>query len=337
MSDETKIDIDARYNLNNDQEPPAIPTEELQSLEEEKGGQKTKLTETQQALVKGGLIGAVAGGAVSIGANYLYGMTSDGEPVPAVEPSSPEEETFEAVIHEEAPFATTVNDDMSFSEAFAAAREELGPGGIFSWNGHTYNTYYQDEWEGMSTAEHQEYFASINPEGAPPVAGEESNEQVAANDADGTPADDQQIHQAGPDTNDPQQPTGGTGTSQNTSGADTPSPESPEVVGIDDSGDGVPDAYLIDTDGDGYAEAVAIDQNQNDIPEAVLVDTDGDNVLDAVEIDANEDGTPEAMNELEESVQVPMPDANQNIEEEPLVYEDDEPDMDDENDMSDWA
>lgn len=328
MSDETKIDIDARYNLNKDQEPPALPEEEIQPSEEEQVQQKTKLTETQQALVKGGLIGAVAGGAVSIGANYLYGMTSEGEPVPAVEPSTPEEETFEAVIHEEAPFATSVNDDMSFSEAFAAAREELGAGGIFTWNGHTYNTYYQDEWEGMSPAEHQEYFASINPEGAPAVTGEEHNEQVAENDADSTsPENDENIHQAGSE--------GTAATSQNTSGSAT-NPESPEVAAIDASGDGNPDTYLIDTDNDGFAEAVAIDQNQNNIPEAVLVDSDGDNILDAVETDANEDGTPESMNELDDPVQVPMP-GSEHTEEQPLVYEDDEPDMDDDNDMSDWA
>lgn len=336
MSDETKIDIDARYNLNKDQEPPAIPVEEIHASEEEQGRQKTKLTETQQALVKGGLIGAVAGGAISVGANYLYGMTSDGEPVAAVEPSSPEEETFEAVIHEEAPFATSVNNDMSFSEAFGAAREELGPGGIFTWNGHTYNTYYQDEWEGMSTAEHQEYFASINPEEAPPVTDEGNNEQVAANDSESTPpANEENIHQAGPEGNDTQQ--SATGNSQSTSGSGSPSPDSPEVASVDTSGDGIPDAYLINTDGDEYAEAVAIDQNQNGIPEAVLIDSDGDNVLDTVETDADEDGTPDSMNELEEPVQVPMPDSTQNSEDEPLVYEDDEPDMDDENDMSDWA
>lgn len=39
----------------------------------------------------------------------------------------------------------TVTDDMSFSEAFAAAREELGPGGVFEWNGQLYGTFYATE------------------------------------------------------------------------------------------------------------------------------------------------------------------------------------------------
>ena len=50
----------------------------------------------------------------------------------------------------EIPVASSVSDEMSFSEAFAAAREEVGPGGVFEWNGNVYNTYYADEWENMS-------------------------------------------------------------------------------------------------------------------------------------------------------------------------------------------
>ncbi len=34
---------------------------------------------------------------------------------------------------------------MSFSEAFSNARQELGAGGVFSWNGQSYNTFYAEE------------------------------------------------------------------------------------------------------------------------------------------------------------------------------------------------
>lgn len=50
-----------------------------------------------------------------------------------------------------------VNDDMSFREAFAAARAEVGPGGIFSWHGNVYNTYVTEEWEAMSVEERSEF------------------------------------------------------------------------------------------------------------------------------------------------------------------------------------
>lgn len=50
-------------------------------------------------------------------------------------------------------FAEGVNDDMSFNEAFAAARAEVGAGGAFEWRGQIYGTYYADEWEAMSDSE----------------------------------------------------------------------------------------------------------------------------------------------------------------------------------------
>lgn len=53
--------------------------------------------------------------------------------------------------------AKGVNDDMSFSEAFAAAREEVGPGGAFEWNGGVYGTYTASEWNQMSVSERAEF------------------------------------------------------------------------------------------------------------------------------------------------------------------------------------
>ena len=43
-----------------------------------------------------------------------------------------------------------VSDSMSFGEAFAAARAEVGPGGVFYWHGGVYGTYYADEWNAMT-------------------------------------------------------------------------------------------------------------------------------------------------------------------------------------------
>lgn len=77
----------------------------------------------------------------------------------AVKPGAQEEDgsvETEADVHSatqgEAAIAT-VSDDMSFSEAFAAAREETGPGGVFAWRGNVYGTYMADEWETMSDDE----------------------------------------------------------------------------------------------------------------------------------------------------------------------------------------
>lgn len=57
----------------------------------------------------------------------------------------------------EVPVAHNVNDNMSFGEAFEAARTEVGAGGVFEWHGNIYNTYYEDEWAGMSAADRAEF------------------------------------------------------------------------------------------------------------------------------------------------------------------------------------
>lgn len=53
--------------------------------------------------------------------------------------------------------ASSVNDEMSFNEAFAAARSEVGAGGAFEWRGNVYGTYYAEEWNNMTAAEKAEF------------------------------------------------------------------------------------------------------------------------------------------------------------------------------------
>lgn len=58
--------------------------------------------------------------------------------------------------------AAKVDDSMSFDEAFANARAQVGAGGVFAWNGKVYNTYYREEWEKMSAEERSEWQSHIN-------------------------------------------------------------------------------------------------------------------------------------------------------------------------------
>ena len=70
----------------------------------------------------------------------------------------------EAPVADEIPHAH-VSDSMSFSEAFAAARAEVGPGGSFTWHGKVYGTYYKNEWDSMSSQEQRDFqTAAINGE-----------------------------------------------------------------------------------------------------------------------------------------------------------------------------
>ena len=57
----------------------------------------------------------------------------------------------------EVPVASSVSDDMSFSEAFTAARTEVGSGGVFEWHGNIYSTFTEDEWNGMTAEQIDEY------------------------------------------------------------------------------------------------------------------------------------------------------------------------------------
>ena len=55
-----------------------------------------------------------------------------------------------------------VDDNASFSQAFADARAQVGPGGVFEWHGRVYGTYYKDEWDNMTAEQKHEYQASID-------------------------------------------------------------------------------------------------------------------------------------------------------------------------------
>lgn len=60
------------------------------------------------------------------------------------------------------PVAESVTDDMNFSEAFGAARAEVGAGGVFEWRGNVYNTYYAEEWNAMSEYDKSEFVSHLS-------------------------------------------------------------------------------------------------------------------------------------------------------------------------------
>lgn len=73
-----------------------------------------------------------------------------------------------------AQMATCVNDSMSFSDAFNAAREEVGAGGVFEWHGNLYSTYTAAEWYNMDATARNEFADSIHWDGP-------SHEYVSSN------------------------------------------------------------------------------------------------------------------------------------------------------------
>jgi len=92
--------------------------------------------------VAAGAVGAVGAlGGVALVMSFVdSGETGiKEEPLPV-----PDDATFNPTDVQQ---ASKVTDDMTFAEAFAAARKETGSGGIFFWKGGCYGTYYKTEWE----------------------------------------------------------------------------------------------------------------------------------------------------------------------------------------------
>lgn len=55
-----------------------------------------------------------------------------------------------------------VTDDLSFGEAFAQARVQVGTPGVFVWHGNTYGTYYAEEWNAMSAQERNDFIHAVD-------------------------------------------------------------------------------------------------------------------------------------------------------------------------------
>ncbi len=54
---------------------------------------------------------------------------------------------------------TTVDDSLSFAEAWNMAREQLGPGQAFVWRDGVYGTFSKYEWDALNSAEQHEFTA----------------------------------------------------------------------------------------------------------------------------------------------------------------------------------
>lgn len=120
--------------------------------------------------VKKTVIGAVAGAAVGIGGTILGGelYAQDNEVEENLEnqdPVQPDEQ------------------DMSFDEAFAQARAQMGPGQVFEWHGNRYTTDYQEE---VNAQENEEVVADVeeNAEVSQPEDVQEDVEVVPEEEAD---------------------------------------------------------------------------------------------------------------------------------------------------------
>lgn len=82
------------------------------------------------------------------------------EPVGVIETAPPSTESV-ASVYTTLPVAENTHESQTFAEAFAAARAEVGAGGLFEWNGHHYGTYYKEEWDALPEEAKNEFTHSV--------------------------------------------------------------------------------------------------------------------------------------------------------------------------------
>lgn len=89
-------------------------------------------------------------------------------------------------LPEDIDVAGKVTDAMSFDQAFAAARDEVGMGGVFNWQGRWYNTLHKEEWDSLSLDQRQEFLEHIMQEKLPVKSTHQTQSQSAATETQTT-------------------------------------------------------------------------------------------------------------------------------------------------------
>lgn len=118
--------------------------------EEQETSQESKLSSRVKKVA--GVAGVAAAG-VAAGVVFTS-MASGGNPEPTTQAAH-------TAVPEGNVKVAEVSDDMSFDEAFASARKQVGAGGVFEWRGKLYGTYYKNEWDAMSQADKDQYAANV--------------------------------------------------------------------------------------------------------------------------------------------------------------------------------
>ena len=108
-------------------------------------------------------LGGVSG--ILMGAGLLHAGQLSAKQLEAED--STEEDSTTSYTAENGLRVAEVDQNLSFGEAFEAARAEVGPGGVFQWHGGLYNTYTGDEWENMTPDERNDFAQLITPEVMP--------------------------------------------------------------------------------------------------------------------------------------------------------------------------
>ena len=157
MDDKTRIYNDDFEEHSGDQEP------ENENMENTEFSEEATSESPSPGYISLG-VGVAAGlGAGILGTHIAYGNIFKKEDI-IEEPSPIPETSFLAdiLVKAKTPIATGITEEMSLEEAYAFAREQIGPGGVFVWNGSVYGTYSEEEWSALSEEQQNDYYSNFN-------------------------------------------------------------------------------------------------------------------------------------------------------------------------------
>lgn len=211
--------------------------------------------------------GAVAGSAATFGGQAVAASIPEGVSV-TDESNSPDEIPATTENSTMAAPVAQVNDEMSFSQAFASARQQVGPGGVFSWHGKVYGTYYKEEWDSMSADEKAEYQASVDYDHVP---NHEYHNDVAQHTTQTDVSENNNIE-----------------TQHNKPEADSPYETTHNTS--DDSADMDIHVISVEHDVNMNGQNVDVAVIEVDGHQGLLVDVDHDGIVEGAIVDFNDDG-----------------------------------------------
>ena len=278
-----------------------------QQKSEEVNSPKKKNDKTWVNVTLGGVSGILMGAGLMYAQNVYANKKQDKEPEIEVKsedktdgdstdgttPESTSVATQTTEVHQTTPtpHMAHVGNDLSFGEAFHAAREQVGPGGVFAWHGGVYNTYTAEEWAAMTPAEHNAFIHHVPV--AVPVA------HIPTVPTDATP------HIIV--INNP---------------VETATPE-PQVIVVDpqtaENFDLGEDVHVVGyTSADGHL-TVGYDQTGNGKADFAIIDIDDNHEISDPDIVVHSDGKFETVAQVRGEVESY---GKEEVEDEPLIYDD---------------
>jgi hypothetical protein len=235
-----------------------------------------------QQVTIGGVTGILMGAAATYAVNALAGETANND-----EPDNTTTDGTQSHVGTNGLHVAEVDQNLSFGEAFAAARAEVGPGGVFHWHGNIYNTYTAQEWNSMTDGEHQQFAQQVQPE-IQPGEGHSTQHHTTNNDvAQHTHHNDDNNHRGG--HNDDNNHRGGHNDDNNHRGEhhDDPHPPTPKPTLPDE-----PEVHFLGIQRvereDG--SAINVGHKIEDDHDVLLIDVDDDRVFDVRVDDRNNNG-----------------------------------------------